>query len=50
MYAFDKLEGKRVVLLPLQAGHLNPLYEAASDPQIWELYPTSIRSVEDMQA
>jgi Acetyltransferases, including N-acetylases of ribosomal proteins len=50
MYAFDKLEGKRIVLLPLLIEHLAPLFQAAIDPQIWELYPTTIRSIEDMQA
>ncbi|PWV94491.1 RimJ/RimL family protein N-acetyltransferase [Paenibacillus cellulosilyticus] len=50
MFTFDKLEGKRIELLPLQTEHLSPLFQAARDPQIWELYPTAIRSEEDMQA
>jgi hypothetical protein len=33
MYAFNKLEGKRIELLPLQMEHLDPLFQASRDPQ-----------------
>ncbi len=37
------LIGKRITLRPLRSGDFSALYEAASDPKIWELHPDSSR-------
>ena len=37
------LENERVLLIPLEIGDFDALYEAASDPEIWEQHPNKYR-------
>ncbi|NIK80236.1 RimJ/RimL family protein N-acetyltransferase [Paenibacillus castaneae] len=46
---FDKLEGERVVLMPLAEEHIEPLYECSRNPIIWTHYPIEISSIKDME-
>ncbi len=45
-----QLEGERVRLLPLSMEHLDPLYEAGKDEQLWRVTTSVVRSREDMRA
>ncbi len=45
-----QLEGERVRLLPLSMEHLDPLYEAGKDEQLWQVTTSVVRSREDMRA
>ena len=38
-----RLENEKVLLLPLKETDFEPLYEVASDPQIWEQHPNRNR-------
>ncbi len=48
MFSFTELEGKRVKLVPLQLEHVDYLFEVAQEPEIWEHYPISIKSYDQM--
>lgn len=43
------LENKRVLLQPLQAEHLQPLWLIASDPSLWEVQLRKIESPRDLE-
>lgn len=43
------LEGRYIRLEPLSMAHVDPLWEAASDPSIWQWTTASITSLEDMR-
>lgn len=38
-----RLEGSLLRLVPLEPDHFEALYEAASDPKIWEMHPHPLR-------
>lgn len=42
------LEGVRIRLLPLDPSHIEPLYAAASFPEIWTYLPCRMQAREDM--
>ncbi|MEF2246289.1 GNAT family N-acetyltransferase [Paenibacillus sp. IITD108] len=42
------LEGSRVMLLPLGIQHIEPLYQALDDEQIWTYLPGRMENFEDM--
>jgi len=44
-----ELEGERVRLLPMEAGHVPELYEAGKDPAIWLYTTRRVRTLEDMR-
>jgi RimJ/RimL family protein N-acetyltransferase len=48
LYTFTKLEGTRVLLVPLQLEHTIPLFQVAQAPEIWEKYPLSIETIDHM--
>ncbi|MCR8630307.1 GNAT family N-acetyltransferase [Paenibacillus radicis (ex Xue et al. 2023)] len=43
------LQGERVILVPMESAHTNPLYEALKDPEIWTYSPPGMRSIDDMK-
>lgn len=49
MFSFTGLEGRRVKLVPLELEHTRSLFEVAQNPNIWEQYPISIESYDQMQ-
>lgn len=44
------LQGVRVALVPMEASHIAPLYEALNEPEIWTYSPPGMRNIEDMKA
>jgi len=44
-----ELEGERVRLFPMEAGHIPELYEAGKDPAIWTYTTWKVRTPEDMR-
>ncbi|GIP29028.1 N-acetyltransferase [Paenibacillus sp. J23TS9] len=42
------LQGERVILIPMEASHIAPLYEALNDPEIWTYSPPGMRNMDDM--
>lgn len=42
------LTGKRVKLIPLEHGHVQGLFAAGNDPQIWTYLPSKMTSLEHM--
>ncbi|GIQ71400.1 GNAT family N-acetyltransferase [Xylanibacillus composti] len=49
MFSFTGLEGTRVKLVPLELEHTHSLFEVAQEPDIWEQYPITIESYDQMQ-
>lgn len=49
MYAFYGLEGRRVKLIPLELAHTQALYDCSRYPEVWENYPTTISTIEEME-
>jgi len=49
MTAVD-LIGHRTMLTPLELRHIDPLYEATSDPAVWTYMPMRIQTADDMLA
>jgi RimJ/RimL family protein N-acetyltransferase len=49
MYSFTGLEGRRVKLIPLELEHVCSLFEVAQEPEIWEQYPVTIESYDQMK-
>jgi RimJ/RimL family protein N-acetyltransferase len=43
------LTGTRVQLVPLELGHLEGLFAAGNDPEIWRYLPSRMRSLDDMK-
>jgi RimJ/RimL family protein N-acetyltransferase len=43
------LQGERVTLVPMEASHIAPLYEALNDPEIWTYSPPGMRNIDDMK-
>ncbi|MFD0681631.1 MULTISPECIES: GNAT family N-acetyltransferase [unclassified Paenibacillus] len=43
------LQGERVILVPMESSHINPLYEALKDPELWTYSPPGMRSIDDMK-
>src|SRR4051812_17356297 len=43
------LTGTRVQLVPLELGHLEGLFAAGNDPEIWKYLPSRMESLEDMK-
>jgi RimJ/RimL family protein N-acetyltransferase len=43
------LQGVRITLVPMEASHIAPLYEALNDPEIWTYSPPGMRSIDDMK-
>ncbi|WP_276357666.1 GNAT family N-acetyltransferase [Cohnella caldifontis] len=50
MFSFAELEGRRIKLVPMEQEHVQPLFEAARFPEIWDQYPIRIRTMEDMRS
>lgn len=46
----EKLVGKNVELIPLEANHLEALYEASKAPEIWAHMPKKVETLEDAKA
>src|SRR4051812_40698679 len=44
-----QLTGRTVQLLPLQVDHVDALWKAGSDPQIWQWLPYPMNSRDDRQ-
>jgi len=45
-----RLTGKRAELVPLEASHIEALYEAGRDPQVFRYFRNRMTSVDDMRA
>lgn len=48
-YKVESLNGDRVLLLPLQIGHLEGLYEAGRPEEIWQFMPRKSDTMEEMR-
>ncbi|WP_088102944.1 GNAT family N-acetyltransferase [Halalkalibacter urbisdiaboli] len=46
---FKRLEGKRVILIPLEMEHNEQLFQCAKQPEIWEFLPRKINLEKDME-
>lgn len=46
----NRLEGERVLLIPLEEVHAEALYECSRSPLIWEYLPIKVESLEQMRA
>ncbi|USK72233.1 GNAT family N-acetyltransferase [Peribacillus asahii] len=44
-----KLIGERVILLPLEVHHIQELFDAGNNPDIWAYMPMKVQSIEDMK-
>lgn len=47
---FGELIGSRVVLVPLEIEHIEPLFECSRNPVIWSHYPIMISSIKEMES
>lgn len=46
---FSRLEGQRVILIPLEDQHIDALFACSRDDEVWEYLPIKINSIDEMR-